>query len=85
MTTTNQIPQSLRYIDLGVGRMTCDDCTVTVAQALKSVPGVKTTEVSLESRSAHVTVDASVDPEQLAAAVRGSGYNAFIRGSGISE
>ena len=85
MTTTNPIPQSLRYIDLGVGRMTCDDCTVTVARALESVPGVQTADVSLESRSARVTVDATVDPEQLAAAVRGSGYNAFIRGSRSSE
>lgn len=78
MTATNP----LQYIDLGVGRMTCDDCVHTVTDALEAVSGVKGAEVSLEQRSARVTVDPSVEPEQLAAAVRATGYNAFLRSGG---
>jgi len=81
MTTDNRPETGLQYIDLGVGRMTCDDCVRTVAQALESVPGVTATSVSLEHRSAHVTAEPSVEPERLTAAVRESGYNAFVRGS----
>jgi len=79
MTATNQ---QLRYIDLGVGRMTCDDCVRTVTDALESVPGVQAAEVSLERRSARVAVDRSIEPEQLTSAVRASGYNAFVRSDG---
>ena len=81
MTTDNRPETGLQYIDLGVGRMTCDDCVRTVTQALESVPGVMAATVSLERRSAHVTAEPSVDLERLAAAVRESGYNAFVRGS----
>lgn len=71
--------QELQYIDLGVGRMTCDDCVRTVTDALEGVPGVQAADVSLENRSARVAVDRSVEPERLTAAVRASGYNAFVR------
>ncbi|MEX0629222.1 MAG: cation transporter [Chloroflexota bacterium] len=76
MTADNR---QLQYIDLGVGRMTCDDCVRTVTDALESVPGVKSAGVSLERRSARVEADPSVEPERLTAAVRASGYNAFVR------
>jgi copper chaperone CopZ len=80
--TTNNQQEQLQYIDLGVGRMICDDCARTVTAALESVPGVRSADVSLEQRSARVTVDPSVEPEVLTAAVRASGYNAFLRSSG---
>ena len=81
MTMSN--PQApLHYIDLGVGRMTCDDCVRTVTDALESVPGVETAEVSLESRSARVAAEPSVATERLTAAVRAAGYNAFVRSAG---
>jgi len=81
----NTSSQQLRYIDLGVGRMTCDDCVHTVTDALKAVPGVRSADVSLEQRSARVAVDPSVEPENLTAAVRASGYNAFVRSGGTGE
>lgn len=81
MTTRNQ---DLRYIDLGVGRMTCDDCVPTVTEALGSVPGVRAADVNLDQRRARVAVDPSVEPERLTAAVRASGYNAFVRSIGTS-
>jgi copper chaperone CopZ len=43
------------------------------------VPGVQGAEVSLDDRSARVTADPSVDTTELTAAVRASGYNAFVR------
>ncbi len=76
MTPNNR---ELHYIDLGVGRMTCDDCVRTVTEALESVPGVQAADVSLERRSARVSVGPSVDPEGLTSAVRAVGYNAFVR------
>jgi len=79
MTTENRAEDRLQYIDLGVGKMTCDDCVRTVTDALESVPGVQAAEVSLERRSARVTVDPPVESERLTAAVRASGYNAFVR------
>lgn len=85
MSIDNQPESGLKYIDLGVGRMTCDDCVRTVTHALESVPGVKAAEVNLERRSARVTADPSVEPEWLTAAVARSGYNAFVRRSGSGE
>ena len=76
--TTNQQDQ-LQYIDLGVGRMTCDDCVRTVTAALESVSGVEAAEVSLAGRSARVAAEPSVEAERLTAAVRAAGYNAFVR------
>ena len=78
------VDEPLRYLDLGVGRMTCDDCVRSVARALESVPGVEGAEVSLENRSARVAIDPSVEPEALTTAVRAAGYNAFVRTGGTT-
>jgi copper chaperone CopZ len=80
--TTNKQKDPLRYIDLGVGRMTCDDCVRTVTDALESVPGVQAADVSLQERSARVAAKPSVEPARLTAAVRAAGYNAFVRSGG---
>jgi Cu+-exporting ATPase len=75
---TNQ--QSLVYVDLGVGGMTCDDCVVHVTRALEAVPGVEAATVDLATRSAVVTARPEVDSATLAQAVRATGqYNAFER------
>jgi copper chaperone CopZ len=71
--------ESIVYIELGVGGMTCDDCVQHVTAALKSVPGVRRAEVSLERRSATVEASPATPAEALTAAVRASGYNAFER------
>lgn len=72
-------PQAIAYIDLGIGGMTCDDCVQTVTRALGSVPGVVGADVSLADREASVSVSPGVEPGALTAAVRASGYNAFVR------
>lgn len=71
--------ESIIYIDLGVGGMTCDDCVHHVTEALESVPGVRRAEVSLADRSAVVEADSDVPTPALTSAVRESGYNAFER------
>ena len=72
--------QSIVYIDLGVGGMTCDDCVVHVTEALEAVPGVEDATVDLASRSAVVRASPDVATEVLAAAVAATGeYNAFER------
>lgn len=72
--------ESITYIDLGVGGMTCDDCVVKVADALDSVPGVVRATVDLEKRSAVVEARTDVTATALGAAVRAAGkYNAFER------
>lgn len=72
-------PQASAYIDLGIGGMTCDDCVQTVTRAIESVPGVVGADVSLADREASVSVSPGVEPGTLTAAVRASGYNAFVR------
>ena len=72
--------QSIVYVDLGVGGMTCDDCVVHVTEALEAVPGVEGATVDLASRIAVVTARPDVGTESLAAAVHAtSQYNAFER------
>lgn len=72
--------ESLVYIDLGVGGMTCDDCVVHVTEALESVPGVEAVTVDLATRNAVVTARSDVEAAALATAVRATGqYNAFER------
>lgn len=72
--------ETLTFIDLGVGGMTCDDCVVHVTEALESVPGVRSARVDLHARSAALTARPDVSAAELAAAVRTSGqYNAFER------
>ena len=72
--------QSIVYIDLGVGGMTCDDCVVHITEALEAVPGVEGATVDLASRSAVVRAHPDVQAEALAAAVHAIGqYNAFER------
>lgn len=59
---------------LKVDGMTCNNCVKHVTQALMAVPGVTRATVALESGSAAVEGDASL--EALIAAVREEGYDA---------
>lgn len=69
----------IQIIELSVGGMTCDDCVRTVTHGLELVAGVASADVSLERRSARVGLAEPIEPELLTAAVRASGYNAFVR------
>ncbi|MGE0827678.1 MAG: mercuric transporter MerT family protein [Candidatus Binatia bacterium] len=65
-------------VTLQVDGMTCGACTVSVQQALASVPGVQSAVVSYEESKAVITVDAASRPsiESLVQAVQQTGYTA---------
>ena len=62
---------------LNVTGMTCQHCVSAVTKALKSVPGVKFAEVSLEKKQA--VVNGTPDPHALIQAVKSEGYDAQVR------
>ena len=59
---------------LEITGMTCDACARHVTQALLTVPGVQSAEVSYPQSTAHVTADGVVDAIALTAAVAAAGY-----------
>jgi copper chaperone CopZ len=62
-------------LHLSVRGMTCRNCARSVENTLASTPGVTKATVDLASASATVEYDSSlVEPEVLANAVRGLGY-----------
>ncbi|MCZ2152675.1 MAG: heavy metal translocating P-type ATPase [Bryobacterales bacterium] len=65
---------------LDIGGMTCAACQAAVQRALKRTPGVTDATVSLMTNRAEVRYrPADVTPEQLAEAVRDTGYEASLR------
>ena len=56
-------------VELGVTGMTCGHCVETVTNALESVDGVDSAEVSVDPGRAEVTHDGSVARAVLVAAV----------------
>lgn len=69
-----------REITLDVQGMTCDHCERTVAEALRSVPGVEQVlDVSHVSASARVSAGPEATPERIEEAVAKAGYGARVR------
>lgn len=54
--------------------MSCGHCTARVQKSLESVANVKSVEMSLEQKTAEVTLDGDVPNEVLTAAVTDAGY-----------
>lgn len=61
-------------VELNISGMSCGHCQQAVERALKSVPGVKKAEVSLEQHKAFVEGECTL--EQLINAVAEEGYGA---------
>lgn len=61
---------------LKVSGMTCNHCVMSVAKALKKVPGVETADVSLEK--AQAVVKGSADAQALIKAIKDEGYEAAL-------
>ncbi len=61
-------------VELTVSGMTCGSCVARVTDALRDVPGVKRTEVHLDSGQARVKVAIGTDRQMLVDAVRTVGY-----------
>jgi copper chaperone len=66
-----------KTLTFDVKGMTCDNCVHHVTEAIKTVSGVTSTEVSLSSNSARVQGD--FDDKQIITAIEEEGYEATIR------
>ena len=65
-----------KTLTFDVKGMTCDNCVHHVAEAIKGVRGVTSTEVSLSASSARVEGD--FDDQQIIAAIEEEGYEAAV-------
>ncbi|ARJ70660.1 heavy metal translocating P-type ATPase [Paracoccus contaminans] len=63
-------------VDLAIEGMTCASCVGRVERALKAVPGVAAAAVNLATERARV--QGTADPQALAAAVAGAGYQVRV-------
>jgi copper chaperone CopZ len=59
-----------KEMDLAIGGMTCDHCVHHVGEALLGLDGVTNATVDLKAKSAHVTLDGTVEPDAIRNAAR---------------
>ncbi len=77
--TTNEM-------DLAIGGMTCDHCVHHVTEGLMGLEGVVNASVDLAAKSAHVTLDGTVDSGTITVAERAvTGSHYWIRGKNESR
>ena len=78
--TSDAISASGGVTELRVSGMTCNNCARRVTDALKSVPGVQSVTVNVESLRAAVRWDSASSPNQsqLIAALSKAGYEATL-------
>ena len=69
-------PESAHVADFDVQGMTCAACAARIEKVLNRLPGVSAT-VNLATERARVSYPASVGPEDITAAVRKAGYDAY--------
>jgi mercuric ion binding protein len=70
-----------RTVTLAVQNMYCAACPHTVKASLRAVPGVKMVAVSLQQKTATVTVDdAKTNVKALTAATTNAGYPSSPKG-----
>ena len=73
------MPAGAKTIRIPVTGMTCAACQARVQRALQQQPGVADATVNLMMNNATVAYDPTgVTPEQLVAAIRGTGYGATL-------
>lgn len=70
---------ALHTIELSIDGMHCGGCTGRVQRALAAVPGVVEAAVDLDTHTATVTAQETVDAAQLVEAVGAAGYRAAVR------
>jgi copper chaperone CopZ len=59
-----------KEMDLAIGGMTCDHCVHHVTEGLMGLEGVTDASVSLDAKSAHVTLDGTIGPDAIRDAAR---------------
>ncbi|MGU7841744.1 heavy metal translocating P-type ATPase [Burkholderia sp. AW33-5] len=74
----------MQTIELSIDGMHCGGCTGRVQRALAAVPGVVEAAVDLDAHAATVTVQDTVEPAQLVAAVDAAGYRAAVREAAVA-
>lgn len=76
--TSEELPQvAAQQIKVPIDGMVCMACQSTIKKAIKSLPGVKNVEVSLENKNALITYYPNlVKPEQFQKAINDKGYTA---------
>jgi copper chaperone len=66
----------METIQLNIEGMTCNGCVNSVKNVLEKIPGVSSTEVSLEQKRATVIFNpAQSNPAQFKAAIEDAGYD----------
>lgn len=65
-------------IVIEVAGMHCPLCTTAVKKALKSVPGVESVKVMLETKKANVEAKDGIDDQTFLDAVKTTGYEGVI-------
>lgn len=66
-----------KTLTFDVRGMTCDNCVHHVTDAVKAVPGVTSTQVSLTTNSARV--EGEFDEKLIIAAIEEEGYEASVK------
>ncbi len=73
-------PETAATVTLGLTGMTCASCATVIEKVLSRTPGVLRATVNLATESGTVTIDAArIGVEELIAAVRKAGYDAFVK------
>ena len=61
-------------------QLECQDCVDSISKVLKNLPGISNFNVSLENQS--VFVEGSIAPSKISAAIRETGREVILRGTG---
>jgi copper chaperone len=63
-----------KVLDLKIEGMTCSHCEMTISKELAKLAGAKDIKVTAADGTAHLSVDDSVTPSEVAAAIDEAGY-----------
>jgi len=75
--------QELQKLNIGIGGMTCANCSARVERALNRVEGVSTASVNLATEKATVSYEpGAVSAELIADTIRQAGYSVLETGEG---
>ena len=72
-------------IDLDIEGMTCASCVGRVEKALRKIDGVIEASVNLATESAHVRMNAGLQPDALTRAIEKAGYHARLHREEIAK
>ena len=74
--------QELQKLNIGIGGMTCANCSARVERALNRVEGVSTASVNLATGRRRCRMAGAVSAELIADTIRQAGYSVLETGEG---